>query len=57
MTRTIELRYTSYDEPETTLTEPQPQTVTYEFQVPDNISPDTLYLHFERFCTAIGVEI
>jgi hypothetical protein len=57
MTRTIDLRYHTYDEPETSLNEPQPKSVGYEFEINSETTLETLYLHFERFCATIGFEV
>jgi len=57
MRRTIELRYSTYDEPNTRLIEPQPKSVIYEFEITDETKMDTLYAHFERFCEAIGYSV
>lgn len=57
MSRTIELRYSTYDETNTRLIESQPKNVSYEFEITDETELDTLYAHFERFCEAIGYSV
>ena len=57
MSRTIELRYSAYNEDNTQLTESQPKSVNYEFEITDKTELDTLYAHFERFCEVIGFSV
>ena len=57
MSRTIELRYSTYDETSPRLVESQLKSVSYEFEITEETEMDTLYAHFERFCEAIGYSV